>query len=359
MPAALTAKIMGRRDAIAAVRHRYSADRSSNEKVRPMTTTLPALRSAAALLMLLVTGRAQAQANSVAAPASTTEFGAAPGCLQSIPRESMTRVPVFASLAMRDSLRYEIPPSAGNMLQAVADRITGISGTHPGTLPPGEPEITWDSLGRSLAITWHRDGKLAWRVWPDTGARASAPAKAALLFGRALDSAQANGETFMIWPEGLSDDSLEMLVDFRRATVDGDGGIVPVRARAAVPLFTVAAPREKPVRVVQQPRTFYPPLLQSQGVIGRVMMEFVVDTTGHADVATIHDVWPRERPALTGALGAHYKELVHAARLMVRDTRFAPAEVGRCKVRQVVQQPFTWDFPLAGSDSDSQRRPGP
>lgn len=283
--------------------------------------------------------------------------GAAPGCLESIARESMTRVPVFASLAMRDSLRFEIPPTAANMLQAVADRIAAMSGAQPGALPPGEPGITWDSVGQPLAIIWHRDGKLTWRVWRDTATAASAPTKAALLFGRALDSAQAKREIFMNWPDDIEGDSLELRVDFPRPRVDSAGKIQAVRARAAVPVFSVAAPREGEVVVVKPGQTYYPPLLQGSGVEGRVMMEFVVDTTGRADPATIHDWWPPERPRLTGALEAHYQELVRNARRTVMDTRFAPAEVGGCKFRQVVRQPFSWDLPR-GQGSDAGMPPG-
>lgn len=287
---------------------------------------------------LVIAGNAQAQG------VPTPPAGGAPECLQSIPIERLARVPVFASLTMRDSLRVEIPPSAANMLQDVANRIAVMSGLKPGAIPPGEPGITWDSVGRPLAITWHKDGRLTWRPWPDTGLATSAPAKAALLFGGALDSVQAKRETFMTWPDGVAGDSLEMLVDFPRPKIDGEGVIKPVRARAAVPVFSVAAPREAEPVVVKPPLSYYPPLLQSRGVEGRVMMEFVVDTTGRADAETIHDVWPRERPRLTGALGAHYQELVRTARNMVLSTRFAPSEVGGCKVRQVVQQPFSWDL---------------
>ncbi len=287
---------------------------------------------------LLIAGNAQAQG--LTAPPT----GGAPDCLRSIPMERMARVPVFASLMMRDSLRVEIPASAAKMLQEVANRIAVTSGLKPGAIPPGEPGITWDSIGRQLAITWYKDGRLAWRPWPDTGVAASAPAKAALLFGRALDSVQAKREALMTWPDGVAGDSLEMLVDFPRPKIDGEGVIKPVRARAAVPVFSVAAPREAAAVVVKPPVTYYPPLLQSWGVEGRVMMEFVVDTTGRADAATIHDLWPSERPRLTGALGAHYQELVRTARNMVLATRFAPSEVGGCKVRQVVQQPFSWDI---------------
>src|SRR5512140_2774499 len=111
----------------------------------------------------------------------------------------------------------------------------------------------------------------------------------------------------MVWLDGVEGDSLEMRVDFRRPRIDGQGVVQSVKARAAVPVFTVAAPREEIAVVVKPPRTYYPPLLQSHGVEGRVMMEFVVDTTGRADPATIHDWWPPERPRLTGALEAHYQ----------------------------------------------------
>jgi hypothetical protein len=303
-----------------------------------MNTTKSTWHGVAILLAVIVAGNAQAQGVTTPPP------GVAPGCLRSIPMNSMARVPVFASLAMRDSLRLEIPTTATNMLQAVANRIATSVGVRAGEIPEGEPGITWDSVGRPMAIVWHRNGTLTWRVFPDTNAAMPTPAKAALLFGRALDSAQARRETVMTWPDGVADDSLEMWVDFARPKIDGEGIIKPVRARAAVPVFSVVAPREEEVVVVQPPPSYYPPLLQAWGVEGRVMMEFAVDTTGRADPATIHDVWPKERPRLTGALGAHYQELVRTARHTILATRFAPGAVGGCKFRQVVQQPFSWDI---------------
>lgn len=304
--------------------------------VRPIRKGSFMLRAAIALAATLAANGAHAQL-----PPAPAQY-VSNRCLQSIPKESLTRVPVFASLAMRDSLRFEIPASAANMLQTVADRIAAMSGLAPGALPPGEPEIQWDSIGRSLELTWYRDGRLAWRAVPDTGGWAHAPAKAAMLFGRALDSAQARGETFMLWPADVTDDSLEMLIDFRRPHIDSAGTVKPVRVRAGVPVFSIAAPSEKEVRAVKPPLRYYPPTLQSRGVEGRVMMEFTVDTTGHVDPATIHDVWPASRPRLTGAMEDYYQELVRTARRMVLATRFAPAEVGGCKVSQVVREPFTW-----------------
>lgn len=289
-----------------------------------------------------IAGSARAQGVPLAQGDSAGRTTPAPSCVQSIPRESMTRVPVFASLTMRDSSHLSVPPTALIMLQAVADHIATMTGAKPPALPPGEPAITWDSIGQSVLLTWRREGRLAWRVLTDSGSAEPISTKAALLFGRALDSAQAKGETPMPWPDDLSRDSVEMVIEFVRPTIDSVGVVTPVKARVAVPLFSVAAPREKEVRVVRRGMTRYPQRLQVGGVEGRVIMEFAVDTTGRADPQTIHDLWPAELPRLKGAKASYYNELVATARRMIMETRFAPHEAGGCKMRQVVQQPVNW-----------------
>ncbi len=72
----------------------------------------------------------------------------------------------------------------------------------------------------------------------------------------------------------------------------------------------------------------YPDMLRSAGIEGVVLAQFVVDSTGRADVSTFK------------ALNSDHALFTAAVRAALGRMRFIPAEVGNRKVAQLVQQPF-------------------
>lgn len=74
----------------------------------------------------------------------------------------------------------------------------------------------------------------------------------------------------------------------------------------------------------------YPDILRSAGVEGEAQVQFVVDTTGRADMATFK------------VLKATHELFAAAVRNTLPNMRFIPAEVGGRKVKQLVQQPFVF-----------------
>jgi protein TonB len=74
----------------------------------------------------------------------------------------------------------------------------------------------------------------------------------------------------------------------------------------------------------------YPETLRGAGVEGEVIAEFVVDTTGRVEPATV-----------TFAQRAH-PLFEQAVRQALRGMRFRPAEAGGRTVRQLVRQPFVF-----------------
>jgi len=74
----------------------------------------------------------------------------------------------------------------------------------------------------------------------------------------------------------------------------------------------------------------YPALLQSAGVEGNVRAQFVVDTLGRVEQGSFR------------ALEATHDLFTTAVRDALAHARFRPAEVGRRKVRQLVEQTFTF-----------------
>jgi len=74
----------------------------------------------------------------------------------------------------------------------------------------------------------------------------------------------------------------------------------------------------------------YPDALKSAGVEGEAIVQYIVDTTGRAE------------PASFKVLRASHDAFGQAVRSALPQMRFLPAEIGGCKVRMLVQQPFTF-----------------
>ncbi|HEX5580643.1 MAG TPA: TonB family protein [Gemmatimonadaceae bacterium] len=89
---------------------------------------------------------------------------------------------------------------------------------------------------------------------------------------------------------------------------------------------------EKPVVQLSGGSPAYPSMLQSQGVKGQVIAQFVVDTTGRVDVSTFK------------VLESSHDLFTAAVKRALPGMRFAPAEVGGRKVKQLVQQPFVFEI---------------
>jgi periplasmic protein TonB len=76
----------------------------------------------------------------------------------------------------------------------------------------------------------------------------------------------------------------------------------------------------------------YPDMLRNAGVEGEVVVQFVVDTTGRADMSTYRVV------------RSTHELFSNAVRQNLPGIRFYPAEVGGRKVRQHVQMPFVFSL---------------
>jgi TonB family protein len=88
---------------------------------------------------------------------------------------------------------------------------------------------------------------------------------------------------------------------------------------------------EQPVRFAPgSPHPRYPDALRAADVKGTVLAQFVVDTSGRAEPSTFK------------VLKTDRQEFTDAVKAGLRDMRFIPAEVGGRKVKQLVQQPFTF-----------------
>ena len=105
------------------------------------------------------------------------------------------------------------------------------------------------------------------------------------------------------------------------------GGVAPVNTDQPYFEFQV----EKQVSTAPgSPQPRYPDMLKSANVEGEVLAQFVVDTTGRADMRTFK------------VLKSSHELFTQSVRNVLPNMRFYPAEIGGRKVKQMVQQPFTF-----------------
>jgi protein TonB len=88
---------------------------------------------------------------------------------------------------------------------------------------------------------------------------------------------------------------------------------------------------ERPVR--QAPNSAapaYPDILRQAGVEGEALVSFVVDTSGRVEVGSFK------------VIRSSHELFAAAVKNALPRMRFIPAEVGSDKVRQLVQQPYSF-----------------
>ena len=101
------------------------------------------------------------------------------------------------------------------------------------------------------------------------------------------------------------------------------GGTGPVDVKAQV--FTEAE-LDDPVQPISQPTPRYPPVMQSAGIAGRVELEYIVDTTGHSE------------PASVKVLKSTHQAFEEPAKEVIQKSVFKPARFRGRPARQLVHQ---------------------
>lgn len=265
-----------------------------------------------------------------------------------------TRVPVYLRVTVARSADTVAAPSLLLIAQAVAGRIRTALGASLDSVPRGDAVVaSADSVGlgggplmsgvmggldsAGLRAVARRDGSLRWsRVRTESLATTT-------LLDRALADTKQADEAFIL-PDQFSADSMAFTLDYVRPMDVVDGRVRPrTYGPSSLVAFTVRTAVERLAATV--PGTIqmhYPESARSSGAEAHVQLSFVVDTTGRAIASTVHDVWPKDRPRLTGELGNYYERFVRGATEAVVRGRFYPAEIAGCKVKQLVQLPVTW-----------------
>jgi hypothetical protein len=257
-------------------------------------------------------------------------------CLAQLPPTVFTRVPVHLE-ASADSQSSKILPLADLFTQAVATRLRSALGAEGVSLPPADSVLTWRQLGGSLVVTANRDGRFTWS--PDADPDQPYFQPSAHVLERALAAVRDDGERIFL-PEDLAGDSVTFRISYEWPRPRPEGVINPLTARFAIPIFSLNVPWEKPAVIVGKRRLKYPEEPLAGWAEGRVLLQFIVDTSGGAELHTLREL--RRPQHLSDQLEAYYEAFAKAAIAWVKETEFAPAEIGGCRVRQLVQLPFAF-----------------
>lgn len=120
----------------------------------------------------------------------------------------------------------------------------------------------------------------------------------------------------------------ELLVTRGRSGVESNGAGPTTNVRGMT-----ADQVDRPAQLLPgSGRPIYPPQLRSAGLGGEVLVQFVIDTAGRADMATL------------AIIESSHAWLTSAVKRALETARFAPAEFGGRKVRQIVRMPFVFSL---------------
>ncbi len=260
-----------------------------------------------------------------------------------IPRSFFKRVPVFLQ-ATSDTANRVALPSADLFAQSVAFKIRDMLGTKGSQLAEADSAVDWSRLWGEVIVSLQRDGKPTWAV-PEWSSRADTiPRSSISLLIRAIQGVVADGE-MVPYPEGVSADSVSFSLSLVNPTVTEKGTILPVEARQPVAVFSIAMAPEKSVQVIESPHISYPEYSRSIGSIGGVRLTYVVDKSGRVEPESIKEVWPAGVARPTGQLLLAYEAFLRAVKRGLPSAKFAPAMIGSCPVKQVVQHFIEFKIP--------------
>jgi hypothetical protein len=263
-------------------------------------------------------------------------------CLYTIPSNAFKRVPVFLEATLQDSSSRAILPAADLFAQSVAFRMRELLAAADSKLPDADSTVGWQTLWGEAIVTARPGAVVTWRI-PDWSARADTMPRSSLrLLQTAMKDVVVNGESIVL-PDG-SQAPVSFGLSFVHPRVTRDGKIIPVKARQAIPVFTLLVPWEKSVELTKSPDILYPDVLRSLSMIGSVRLAFAVDKSGRVDMDTVKEVWPSEYARPKSEFRSGYEIFTRAVKRALPSARFSPAIIGGCVMKQMVEQ--TFDFKM-------------
>jgi TonB family protein len=249
------------------------------------------------------------------AVASAQQDSAKTGC---VPHGRLSRVVerparrVYATLEADSDTTRTVRMYLATLLQEVARAFAP-----PDSIPP-LPTY-------AFTLRLHQDGRLADAEPVDS----HIPASLAEAMIRAIDSASRLGGIGPAFFE-MKADPLPLRMVFRLGEPTSELNVPFYQLR--FPVFFEFETDKPALTLPGSPAPKYPEELRQANIEGELLVQFVVDTLGRADMRTVRLLGPRQV----------YREFLQAVIDVLPRMRFSAALYRGCKVKQMVQLPFAF-----------------
>lgn len=291
---------------------------------------------AAAFLCASAAGAAGQQVTYDTAP--DTRSGDIRNCEDTLQAGNLTRLTIFQQAALRDTA-----PAVDAQVELVAERIavaarSALGARYDDDIPVVDAFGVWPHrvLHLPFVVVLHREQPGTWRS--DTTSD-TISAKVTGFYEHVLTAVPPDS-LWMIWPDGYAQDSVE----FRLTLMSGNGDVRRMAAEHSMfAVFSTKGIAEQPALLKEdQPPPRFPSDALHQHIAGFVLLQFVIGTDGRADPGTLTVLRPTADTLRASPLAHYYREFVAASEDAIRNTRFYPARIGACAVRERVRFPFTF-----------------
>jgi len=262
----------------------------------------------------------------------------AASCLDTLSTPASIPSIVYIRAEIKEPADSGIAQMADIFAQSVSLRMRTLLNAKGDTLPPGEPLITWRKIEPHipLGVTIYRNSAPVFQLLsPSTDSVA-----AAILLTAARKAVDEGEGPFS--PEGTAGDSLKFRLGF--ALTDPGKLNLDDTGRIALPVFSVFFPPQVSARLKHKSLPTYPPSERRAGITAVIIMDFLVDSTGHAIPGSMKEVWSPTKKRPTGQMLAAYNDFLDSVTRWLPKAEFEPARIGGCKVTQLVREPFTFSI---------------
>lgn len=259
-------------------------------------------------------------------------------CRDTLIAANLSRLTVYQQAVVHDTARA-ILAQVDLLSWRIAQGVRASLGAHGAAVPAGDSLGKWPLPIRHLPldIIVRRDGPGAWRLGAPADSDA-APATLTAFYERVMRTIPPDS-IWMAWPDGYAPDSLMFRLDL---VAYGQADRVVPNNTSLMALFSTTGVAERPALDKHPLYAIYPEDARQNRIVGTVVLEFVVDTTGRADEQTIRVLRPTEAQLDSSAYAHYLREFIKATRYAIERHRFTPAHIGRCPVRERVQFPASY-----------------
>jgi hypothetical protein len=258
-------------------------------------------------------------------------------CRDTLDADNLSSFMVAQEVLMQDTTPAMLA-QVSLIAQRIAATVRAALGAPDESVPPGNALGMFEEGSQDVPIdiVLHRDGPTTWRS-ATPSAHATTP-KVTAFYMQVLKSIPPDS-LWIVWPDGYSPDSLVLRLNLESYRKNM---LLSERKIASFMVFMAHGVTEGPAIIRDKGPMVYPSDANFQSRAGRVVLQYVVDTSGRADSTTIRVLEPSDSEIDTTATGRFYREFIDASRNAVLQTQYLPAHVGGCPMRQRAHAEFTY-----------------